>query len=1002
MSSQTRINGFTAWINVRLFDFNNQVNNVLHELFQGTNLNLLLESFTGRSLKRFHSLEGLTQQQIITRVEWFVEEMKKHDIIMQNDVIHYRSIALQKKDHVLDLLWKLITHDILFTWERSCQLQHGDDKVVCSVPFQWIPETRPPEKVQPVAGSVLSLLSSLDALSSKSHSPSYQKTKSSDVEAFYPFPDRELAKSFNKNLPKGGWDYYPSPEKCILDLVNGLLKVACKDKKVEIRKIEDLVHCHVICNLVNYFLPHTFTVEVILNDRWAVNVALKTLEALLFITTSFSCDDLLQGDLQAVCAYVCFICMAGYKYKQSRSVVNYMKKLSVQIDVATSRLKILSSEKLELNQFAEKNDLQHKVIKMKNEMQRLRKSYDMICCQKWVKHARKVQSKTKDIIQQKIKDCFDIVVVPRSLTIASMCSSLGINLQLTEGLGFYQLSHKKTLTSDCRLVLQKRDTQEFLEDFSGQHPKINIRKLLNLPPFEVTEVDPNVSLDYKVFFECKSKNKILKANSLFLYQVFPGNTSQWLQRLHQAVKANDYCTIENMLHFFKETCPGIINLVEPSSGTGVLNLACQAGFFDIVLLLLENGASVDVRNVNGRTALYSAMAGQHQDVCQLLIEWEWKLCAKDIRCQTVVDAIFNQELKDYCKAYCEMWQTTVPLALHGNIEVLKKLVEDHKNGRKVMASLRSRCVDGSTLLHVAAYFGEYSVIETLLQLQLDVDILDYRGATPLQRSRDVKTMQFSQGASKRKWNKKGLLPVHCAAMQGQVNVIQAMIESDAMEWSTINETMMERNIPSLPYLAMANNHLKCVKWLISKEFSFRPGEEAELLFDIICDEMKTEDKVHSVDFLISNGVNVNTRNKIGNSALHFAALRTDCYEILRLLLICGAEVDVENDTCVTPLFYTIFMSNFHGTRLLIDYGANVNHLDDHGLTAFAHIHNFDEWIGCGLFDDEINDLFKAYDLQQSVQLVRHVSKQLKKIEVTQQFFGTKTAQSSLPFRSLQH
>ncbi|MEE6480245.1 hypothetical protein FKM82_012512 [Ascaphus truei] len=136
MSSQTRINGFTAWINVRLFDFNNQVNNVLHELFQGTNLNLLLESFTGRSLKRFHSLEGLTQQQIITRVEWFVEEMKKHDIIMQNDVIHYRSISLQKKDHVLDLLWKLITHDILFTWERSCQLQHGDDKVVCSVPFQ--------------------------------------------------------------------------------------------------------------------------------------------------------------------------------------------------------------------------------------------------------------------------------------------------------------------------------------------------------------------------------------------------------------------------------------------------------------------------------------------------------------------------------------------------------------------------------------------------------------------------------------------------------------------------------------------------------------------------------------------------------------------------------------------------------------------------------------------------------------------------------------------------
>ncbi|CAH2277643.1 ankyrin repeat-containing YCR051W-like, partial [Pelobates cultripes] len=92
--------------------------------------------------------------------------------------------------------------------------------------------------------------------------------------------------------------------------------------------------------------------------------------------------------------------------------------------------------------------------------------------------------------------------------------------------------------------------------------------------------------------------------------------------------------------------------------------------------------------------------------------------------------------------YSEMWQSIVPQVIQGNIESIKKIVEDHKNGLQVMASLRSRCIDGSTLLHVAAYYGEAELVETLLHLQLDVDILDYRGATALQRSRDVKIMQL--------------------------------------------------------------------------------------------------------------------------------------------------------------------------------------------------------------------------------------------------------------------
>ncbi|CAH2277644.1 Hypothetical predicted protein, partial [Pelobates cultripes] len=145
------------------------------------------------------------------------------------------------------------------------------------------------------------------------------------------------------------------------------------------------------------------------------------------------------------------------------------KQLNLQIEAATAKLKTFSSECLELNQFTEKNDLQQKVIEMKNELLWIQKSYDVERCQKWVKHARKVQKKTKDIIRQKIQDRFDTVVVPRSISITDLCLKMGINMQLTQGSGFVHACCKEVLTPDCRVVLQKTDTQEFIDDFSGSN-----------------------------------------------------------------------------------------------------------------------------------------------------------------------------------------------------------------------------------------------------------------------------------------------------------------------------------------------------------------------------------------------------------------------------------------------------------------------------------------------------------------------------------------------------
>jgi len=52
-----------------------------------------------------------------------------------------------------------------------------------------------------------------------------------------------------------------------------------------------------------------------------------------------------------------------------------------------------------------------------------------------------------------------------------------------------------------------------------------------------------------------------------------------------------------------------------------------------------------------------------------------------------------------------------------------------------------RCINGSTLLHTACYYGHLPAIRELLSLRVDVNVRDYKGATPLHRAKDPDVME---------------------------------------------------------------------------------------------------------------------------------------------------------------------------------------------------------------------------------------------------------------------
>ncbi|KAL4225170.1 hypothetical protein ACF0H5_015862 [Mactra antiquata] len=158
MSLRTRINGFTAWVNLRLTPYNQLLSNVLMDLLTGTHMKYLLESFTGSHLKGLENMDGLTDQQKQTRIDWVVAELKKKNVIADDVFVDTRLFAMRSADHVFNLLWRLISHDIWFVWERAEYLQVDDLDVLTQVPFKWTPEP-PPKKKKHKNKSKKSLLS---------------------------------------------------------------------------------------------------------------------------------------------------------------------------------------------------------------------------------------------------------------------------------------------------------------------------------------------------------------------------------------------------------------------------------------------------------------------------------------------------------------------------------------------------------------------------------------------------------------------------------------------------------------------------------------------------------------------------------------------------------------------------------------------------------------------------------------------------------------------------
>lgn len=84
--------------------------------------------------------------------------------------------------------------------------------------------------------------------------------------------------------------------------------------------------------------------------------------------------------------------------------------------------------------------------------------------------------------------------------------------------------------------------------------------------------------------------------------------------------------------------------------------------------------------------------------------------------------------------------------------------------------------------------------------------------------------------------------------------------------------------------------------------------------------------------LLRYGANVNTRNVLGETALHHAVR----YGFVQELIEHGADLEAKDCSEMTPLHTSIWRGKLESTRTLLKAGANLYALDIYGRTPVQH------------------------------------------------------------------
>lgn len=312
-----------------------------------------------------------------------------------------------------------------------------------------------------------------------------------------------------------------------------------------------------------------------------------------------------------------------------------------------------------------------------------------------------------------------------------------------------------------------------------------------------------------------------------------------------------------------------LNVADMTGSTG-LHLAASRGHCNVLELLLLENVDVEVRNSDGRTPLGVATEQGQLEATRMLISFHAKINSRADNQMTALHAA----------------------AKRGDEKIVELLVSHG-------ADMEAKDAAMMTALHYACEEGHLSVIELLLNNKVGIDVPGCDRRTPLICAAAmgkflVVQLLLSRKASFRCVDDGGMTALHWAAFNGHVEIVDLLSrkKGSLAAMNTAGRTAL--------HLAVKNSQFAVVELLLRKE-----------------------------------GLSTEIRCGSGLTPLHYACT-ADNFEIARLLLMAGSDIEAQADNDQRRPIHLAAAGN--STRLLTlfcDKGASLDARDSMGDRALC-------------------------------------------------------------------
>ncbi|XP_039432348.1 uncharacterized protein LOC120415041 [Culex pipiens pallens] len=361
--------------------------------------------------------------------------------------------------------------------------------------------------------------------------------------------------------------------------------------------------------------------------------------------------------------------------------------------------------------------------------------------------------------------------------------------------------------------------------------------------------------------------------------------------------------------------------------------ACFYKHSNIVKLLLEHGADVNLGTCNGYMPIHQAARNDCTEIMELLVSK-----GANINCTTTDNG------------HTPLFEATLHNAKHAVKLLLDMGANAELNDTK----------EGKSPLQIAAETDKFEILSILVNhgdsvhrakpeltgvnavpkgvskevvdflQERDIRINSQRkhvAITPLFQACSEGNLSFVQllldrGADVMLGRSNiGYMPIHCAAANDRVKVIQLLLASGA----NINCTTLDNGRTPL-YEAASNGAKNAVKYLLEMGADAELADTSEGLTPLL--KAAGTDHLEVVRALLNHGVSVRP-NASGFTALHAVAIGGS-REILELLLVTNIDINSKwsGNNKKTPLYLACAKDHLAIVQLLLDKGADV-HLGKH-------------------------------------------------------------------------